>query len=97
MAAVFYSFPNFLEAVCRLIGNGVFILMIFVAIKYSNSVRIYSYCKLITTLGFIIKTAIDGYYSNGNHIVYADGSFYGVLCPMWFGYLLFFIEPTCGE
>lgn len=52
--AVFYSAGNFFLTFARLIGTGFLISLVFLAIKYSNSLRIYSYCKFIVTLGFII-------------------------------------------
>jgi len=72
--------------------------MIFVAIKYSNSVRMYSYCRLITVLGFLIKAGMNGDFVNKTGY-YQDARFYLYLsfCPMWIGYLLFFIGPACGE
>lgn len=62
--ATFYDGAIFFETLALLVGTGLLILLIFSGMKYSNSVRIYCYCKLITTLGFIIKTALDGYYYN---------------------------------
>lgn len=83
----------------RLIGTGLFILMVFTAIKYSNSLRIYSYIKFITTLGLVIYNASYGLYCNfeRDFCIPAWGYFYGLFCPLTLAYLMFFIEPVCGE
>jgi len=96
--AMFSNAGTFFEALACLIGTGVFILLVLIAIKYSSSLRIYAYLKFIVTLGFVIKTAIDGgYFTPIGYFVYAVGYYYGLFAPMLFGYILFFVDFKCGE
>jgi len=88
IAAVFGTAPDFFLALLRLLGAGVMILLCFVIMKYSSSLRMWAYCGFFQSFAYMVVFCRLGWYT---------GTYAGFGCWECFGYALVFLNASCGE